>query len=300
VYYDIKEDIINFLNKRPEVLTAFGYGSGVNSQKGYSENDKPQIDLILGVNDVKKWHMENIKYNPKDYSLSGKIYLGLLPKTLQNIGADITYLPYLRDAEINKEFKIGIIERKDLIDDLKNWKNFFLAGRFHKPVLAIKTDDELDNVIIENRKNALIIASILLKNNDFSKYDLYKKICSLSYIGDPRMGIAENPRKIDNIVEANIEYFDKHYSNININSYNNFKIECLPSNLSNYLIKFKIDNNDEILLQRKIISFLEDKNRTASSLQALKGILTAGLIKSFNYGMQKRMKYIKNNKKTDR
>ena len=34
-------------------------------QSGYTNKDKPQIDLILVVDDLKKWHLENMKLNSK-------------------------------------------------------------------------------------------------------------------------------------------------------------------------------------------------------------------------------------------
>jgi hypothetical protein len=37
--------------------------------------------------------------------------------------------------------------------------------------------------------------------------DLYHTICGLSYTGDVRMGIGENPKKIQNIVSANLAGF---------------------------------------------------------------------------------------------
>ena len=58
-----EQAIKNFINKRPKCDIAFGYGSGVFAQKGYTSTDTPQIDLILGVEDFNAWHQENIKNN---------------------------------------------------------------------------------------------------------------------------------------------------------------------------------------------------------------------------------------------
>jgi translocator assembly and maintenance protein 41 len=63
----VKNEILKFINKRPKVIGAYGYGSGVFKQSGYTEKDKPQIDLILVVDNLKEWHNENMKLNSKDY-----------------------------------------------------------------------------------------------------------------------------------------------------------------------------------------------------------------------------------------
>ena len=66
--------IREFIERRPEVVACYGYGSGMFKQSGYTSKDKPQIDLILVVDDLKKWHLENMKLNKKDYSLLGKVF----------------------------------------------------------------------------------------------------------------------------------------------------------------------------------------------------------------------------------
>ena len=57
----MKEFINEFLSQRPNVIGAFGYGSGVFKQLGYDKKEKPQIDLILVVENIREWHRENIK-----------------------------------------------------------------------------------------------------------------------------------------------------------------------------------------------------------------------------------------------
>ena len=39
----MKEQILDFLSCRPKVIAAYGYGSGVFKQAGYSSKDKPPI-----------------------------------------------------------------------------------------------------------------------------------------------------------------------------------------------------------------------------------------------------------------
>ena len=42
--------------------------------------------------------------------------------------------------------------------------------------------------------------SALLLPDEFSVWELFEAVAGLSYIGDPRMGVAENPHKVRNIV----------------------------------------------------------------------------------------------------
>ena len=50
----------------------YGYGSGVFKQ---ASSVKPLTDVIFVVDDLKGWHMENMKMNPSDYSLIGRLYI---------------------------------------------------------------------------------------------------------------------------------------------------------------------------------------------------------------------------------
>jgi hypothetical protein len=39
-----------------------------HAQDGYSEKERPMIDLVFAVDDAEAWHRENIKQNPNHYS----------------------------------------------------------------------------------------------------------------------------------------------------------------------------------------------------------------------------------------
>jgi len=63
-----------------------------------------------------------------------------------------------------------------------------------------------------NKANALRAALLMQPlDRQFSKLNLYLTITGLSYTGDIRMGFAENPNKIRNIVLPNLAAFDEWY-----------------------------------------------------------------------------------------
>lgn len=50
---------MRFLKRVPEVVMAFGYGSGVFVQKDlYRGGERPQVDFVFGVEDPLSWHEE--------------------------------------------------------------------------------------------------------------------------------------------------------------------------------------------------------------------------------------------------
>lgn len=280
----MKDFIKEFLNERPEVVAAFGYGSGVFKQLGYDSKEKPQIDLILIVNDMKLWHKENIKKNPKDYSFIGRNFF--LNSSLDEIKG-ITGITYQSNIEYKGHlFKYGIIEYGDFVRHMQTWDSFYVPGRFQKPTLTIKSNNFIDELILQNRRNACKVGLLCLNNKDLK--DLYLTICNLSYSGDTRMKVAENPKKVDNIVGASYDKFNEMYNFNDLYQKNGERIEYeidideLPSSLEKYI---KDDKTKE-----KVMEYLSDLNRKESSLQTMKGIKTNGIVKSLRYGLAKVLK----------
>lgn len=280
----MKDFIKEFLNERPEVVAAFGYGSGVFKQLGYDSKEKPQIDLILIVNDMKLWHKENIKKNPKDYSFIGRNFF--LNSSIDEIKG-ITGITYQSNIEYKGHlFKYGIIEYGDFVRHMQTWDSFYVPGRFQKPILTIKSNNFIDELILQNRRNACKIGLLCLNNKDLK--DLYLTICNLSYSGDTRMKVAENPKKVENIVGASYDKFNEMYNFNDLYQKNGERIEYeidideLPSSLEKYI---KDDKTKE-----KVMEYLSDLNRKESSLQTMKGIKTNGIVKSLRYGLAKVLK----------
>lgn len=299
------EKIQEFLSKRPYVNCAFGYGSGVFKQVGYDKLSKPQIDLILGVPNLREWHLQNMEMNPSDYSYVGKCFY---KKSSIDSIKGMTGMTYQSNIEENGSiFKYGIIENETLKHNLITWESFYVAGRFQKPVLEIKSNSYINNAININREQALIVALLTMDIPDPTLMDLYANICGLSYMGDTRMKLAENPRKVLNIVEGSFDKFKDMYGTehryfktengkiiINYNLLNQDKI-YLPGYMA-FSMK-DIDQTDKELLKQKIIEYLTKLNKEESLTQTIKGIYTNGPVKSISYAKAKVMKKITSTKK---
>lgn len=292
-----KESIIkNFVDKRPSSVGAYGYGSGVFKQTNYKVHNKPLIDIIFVVENLEEWHRQNMQQNPQDYSLLGRIFLN--HNNIQKIKGcnKITYFSNIK--ENSEKFKYGVIESQDFRSSLETWDSFFIAGRFHKPILEIKSEESLRQNIFLNRQNAFMIAC-LLSNSITTKDEVLKILCSLSYLGDARMVFAENPRKIDNIVSGNndqlkeIYNFSENYIAINKNLIyiDHFlivsRLHELPQSLCEYIKETVEDPFNIPKLQQAILQFLYSKNQVESISQIYEGIKTNGITRSIPYALSK-------------
>ncbi|SCW03074.1 LAFE_0G02366g1_1 [Lachancea fermentati] len=279
---ELQKDLDGILSHfNAPIRYAFGYGSGVFQQTGYSKGeDSPQMDLIFGVTHPDHFHSLNIRQNPHHYS-SLRYFGSEFVSKFQDIGAGIYFNPFV---DINgHSVKYGVVSMNNLLKDLASWNSFYLAGRLQKPVKVLKNDCRVQYWNQLNLKAAATLAKHLTlreNNNVFDEFNFYKQITALSYAGDVRYKLGgENPNKINNIVEKNLDNFRRYYKPV-------YKDVVLQN--SSYLPQgFTLDNS---------ISLLEKRIYRTSTIQALKGIFTAGITKSVKYAWAKKLKAMKGSK----
>lgn len=191
---------------------AFAYGSGVFPQKGYASlkgPGKPMVDFIFGVSYAQHFHSLNLHDHWDHYSFLRRFGSGAISHIQQNYGASVYFNPYV---EVNGVMiKYGVVLLDDLCNDLNDWNTLYLAGRMHKPVKILRDHPQ---VRMANQRNlySAVRTALLLLPEKFDEQDLYTTISRISYMGDPRMAFGENPKKVENIVNAQLSHFRRLYS----------------------------------------------------------------------------------------
>ncbi|CCX05469.1 mitochondrial matrix Mmp37-domain-containing protein [Pyronema domesticum] len=193
------------------VRWAIAYGSGVFSQGTRNAGGKPpMIDLIFGVTYTQHWHSINLKQHRDHYSFLGSFGSRAVATTQEKLGAGVYFNPYVDIGGVM--VKYGVVSIDTLCRDLTSWDTLYLAGRLHKPVKILRKDPK---VLLANQMNLLsaVRVALLLLPEEFTELQLYTTICSLSYMGDPRMSLAaENPHKVSNIVTNQLSMLRQLYS----------------------------------------------------------------------------------------
>lgn len=290
-----EEAIRQFSLQRPDSRAVYGYGSGVFKQA--SSKGKPLTDVIFLVDDIKKWHLDNMKMNPKDYSFIGRLYLSKSSISKIKGVNGITYFSEINGGEYT--FKYGVIEVNDFVNGLDTWCNMFMAGRFHKPVMELRSEQSIRDSILYNRKCALMVACLFC-NELSTDVEIYNALCGLSYLGDARMGIAENPHKVENIVQGSFDKIKEIYplnevylSHVGGSLYYIDhekllrRIADLPEGLLEYLYDLSIDFNDLEMVRIHIYEYLTSRNRVESKAQIIQGVKTNGVVRSIPYVLAK-------------
>jgi len=286
----------------PPSTFVMAYGSGVFAQKSYTTKDKPVIDLIIGVAHAETWHEANLQKNPDHYS--GLKYLPRPARVMQSLQDNFPARLYYNTLVPVSDFmiKYGVISDPWLHTDLKDWSEFYCAGRLQKPCLILEKDSAFESAQKRNLE-AAVITSCLLLPESFTKYELYLQIASLSYMGDPRMKYNfENPNKVKNIVDNNVDHFHMWYrdtlqsleeqSILRWNEKEEFYMSSCHdpstrSSLCQALPKSLSKSIDQSCTKESIQAGLAAVVQRASHAQTMKGILTAGVTKSILYGLAK-------------
>ncbi|KAK1943623.1 Phosphatidate cytidylyltransferase [Phytophthora citrophthora] len=307
----------------PRVSFTMAYGSGVFQQKNHDASAS-MVDLVFAVDDPQAWHEQNIARNPQHYSILKYLGAANVAAFQENFGAGVYYntlVPLTGKLLGTRLIKYGVVSTQTLCDDLSAWKTLYLSGRMHKPVSILTTNEEIQAASATNLSHALNYALLCLPEK-FSEHDLFMKIAGISYLGDFRMTFGENPKKVRNIVDGNLKAFRELYqhkiqnssfmsrsisdSNMLVANSNDLKVrqsivEALPSNVLQRLATkshaagtFDPQAVTKKQLQRVIASIVFRSSRS----QSIKGIATAGGVKSIVYVAQKlKRTYFKSSRK---
>ncbi|KAF9135550.1 Mitochondrial translocator assembly and maintenance protein 41 [Mortierella sp. 14UC] len=315
------KSVVDSIHHKAPIRYAFAYGSGVFAQKGYDSKKKPMVDFIFGVSHPQHWHSLNLQANPHHYSMLGMVGSKAVAMTQERFGAGVYFNPFV---EVNgMTIKYGVVSIDTLCNDLLNWETMYLSGRLHKPVKILLDDPRtrLSNQV--NLFNATRVALLSLPSK-FTSEELFTKIAGLSYLGDFRMSIGENPHKVQNIVKAQLSQFHRLYDPLLANLTNvttlreghleqdvsplvrSRTFQKLPpklktgalyryhSALSKAGVAIVKEEGEEIQsvatapdLDKYLASTIHSIVQIPALSQSIKGIATAGVIKTGKYGMEK-------------
>lgn len=169
------------------------------------------IDFIFGVSHTEHWHSTNMRQNPHHYSFLKSLGSYTVSKVQDSIGAGVYFNPYITVNGVM--IKYGVVNIDTICRDLSEWNTLYIAGRLQKPVKILRDDPR---VRLANQINlmAAVRTALLMLPENFTERQLYTTIAGISYMGDPRMNPrfgGENPRKVANIVDAQLPSFRQLY-----------------------------------------------------------------------------------------
>eukprot|EP00929_Paragymnodinium_shiwhaense_P079620 TRINITY_DN41506_c0_g1_i2.p1 TRINITY_DN41506_c0_g1~~TRINITY_DN41506_c0_g1_i2.p1 ORF type:complete len:364 (-),score=72.02 TRINITY_DN41506_c0_g1_i2:349-1371(-) len=324
------------LQKFPPIEAVIGYGSGVFKQAGYEGKKQPMIDLVFVVEDseVEPWHRENLASHPSHYSGLMRTLGASNIARVQQWGPGLYYNPHVQLPTKRGggcEVKYGVVGRGAALADLQGWSALYLAGRLQKPFVLnwLGREDQqrlaFEAASLENRTAALS-AALLLSQQALASGSgspaglqvtkLLEALVRLSYDGDIRVGVGEDPKKVQNIVKGQSSELWSVYAPLAAKlgldtsrlpgsepTQGTMEIEYCPelrrtlfSNLPAPIRQQAAAlagtaepwNQPEHLRQ-----VLRQTVRRASIQQTAKGIVTAGIARSARYGLAKFAKRLK-------
>lgn len=170
------------------------------------------LDFIFAVSHPSHWHSININQHKDHYSLISRMFGSNVISIMQEkVGAGVWF--NVECVVRGRIIKYGVISVDALVKDLMDWDTLYLAGRMQKP-LHILRDEPRIRLANQVNLSSAVRAALLLLPETFNEEDLYQEIAGLSYRGDFRMRVGENPNKIKNIVASQGDNFATLYAPI--------------------------------------------------------------------------------------
>ena len=193
-----------------EIVHCLAYGSGVFAQQS-SNSAANVVDLIVVVRDAHQFHRANVSQNPTHYAGSPLLWSRDPARCITSFQRHtFEFNHWLRNPKFyfnlcENNLKYGVVQKDDFLEDLREWKYLYGAGRCHKPVMTVlEHDDEITEAKENNNLSGALAAALLLsESSSLSFMELFTRIAGLSYAGDPRMQVgAEDPNKVENLVKS--------------------------------------------------------------------------------------------------
>ncbi|KAG0697626.1 mitochondrial matrix Mmp37-domain-containing protein [Suillus ampliporus] len=321
------EDIVGSFEA--PIRYAFAYGSGVFEQAGYDKlkgkEDMPMLDFIFAVTHSDHWHSINMQQHPGHYPMHARVLGSSFVSKMQEMSPGLWFNTFVPMKGVN--IKYGVTTVDTLCADLLNWRTLYLAGRMHKPLRIIKDDARVRLTQQVNLTSALRTALLMLPES-FTQRELFSAIAGISYSGDPRMVLpAENRGKVENMVSRQEDQFRELYwrlaqglpgvrwtpgsKNVEQDTSPHARaahLKKLPEELlrhvheraegrgppreadeSAYWLRIAGDKELPGILDSEITKIV----RYPATAQSLKGIVSAGMVKSVRYSAAKVSKWWK-------
>ena len=296
--------ILEYENCHPTVLATIAYGSGAIPQQNSSYKDKKQIDLIEVVDDLEETIVEHMIQHPENFTPSTlRFFRNASLKQLER-GAPIVY--FTNDSFQGETIKRGFISKQQFLKSIYENKSLFVPFRLQKVVELVQCrDDEIYRALVYEHQKTLMEALLMLPKEKHNLYDLMMRICSFSYLGDLRMKLhCEDPNKIKNIVDGQLEYFYQDYEEVNYNYYQrgmsssfgvNYEqiqkdFSILPLDIQKLLESYTLDENSSLEVTEALEQYFIAASKKENLKQIWKGIQTVGVQKAFVYGLRKAKK----------
>lgn len=199
------------------IVYCFAYGSGVFRQAGGTTGTGsaaagPMVDLMLVVDDSVGFHRDNLAANPGHYSSLRHLGAAAVAAVQTSaFGARVYFNTHVPAPDGRTLYKYGVTDVRDFRRDLLSWRSLYVAGRLHKPVLTLVDGaGELSGLVARNLESA-VHAALLQLPGSFAERDLYTTVAGLSYTGDFRMVVGEDRHKVANIVRPQLHRFRSLY-----------------------------------------------------------------------------------------
>ncbi|CAL1713164.1 unnamed protein product [Somion occarium] len=239
------------------------------------------LDFMFAVTHASHWHSINMNQFPGHYPLYSRMLGSSFVSRVEDITPGVWFNAFVPMKGVT--IKYGVTTVDNLCSDLLNWNSLYLAGRMHKPIRIIKDDARVRLTQQVNLTSAIRTALLTLPEN-FSETELFERIAGFSYAGDIRMLLpAENRDLAPHTRAVHLRKLPKNLLSHLTEHYASADIPPREVDESMYWTRLASDPKLSLAIQHE----LEGIVRYPSTVQTIKGVVSAGFGKSLRYAGNK-------------
>ena len=209
--------------------------------------DKPLLDFVFAVSHPSHWHAVNMQQHPEHYSLPMRLLGSDAVAWMQEkgLGAGVWFNVEVEvngkvrcfegeirdladgpspDSQVRHHLRRRSLPRPSRVGDALHLRSHAEARMSSPPPprapphptsqVRILHDDARVRLCNQVNLASAVRTALLLLPEEFTEVELFETIAGLSYRGDFRMAVGENPLKVRNIVHAQLDAFRSLYGGL--------------------------------------------------------------------------------------
>jgi len=270
------------------------------------KKNENQYDYLIFCEDVKSSFVAAMTTIKECNTPTTKMFVNHVDSKKITAETNVVYMTYIYVESIKRYIKVGFCDYYGTIKSMSEFDSIYIPLRLSKNVYVTKTTPEFDLALNANRKTVDLITGLVIPEEVYPLERHYITAYNLSYGGDSRNGIAEDPAKVDKLIKQQENYLKENYAQSPLYTqfircdFNGVKImvkkeipqewfSLLPLSLKNEIKKVGLENSnletdeEREILSQTISNYIHQRTKLESKIEPIRGIGSNGVLNSMAY-----------------
>lgn len=257
-----------------------------------------QYDYLIFVEDVKEAFLTAMSNLEECNTPTTKLFINSVDEKTITEETNVVYMTYVYVKPLQRYIKIGFCDYYGTISSMYTASSVYIPLRLSKKTFVAKSTVEFDIAMARNRKTIDFIAGLITPKDIYPLEEHFLAVYNLSYGGDRRNGIAEDPEKVKTLINRQRDYLNKNYAQAPHfercgetvkKKIPKFWIDYLPEELQKEILKVGLANcalqteGEKEALAKVILEYYHKRTKLESLIEPVRGLGSNGVLNSMAY-----------------